>query len=80
MCNMISLWIEECVSFCCRLQVCRVGDGGGGSFFEAIEIMDDYRKAGKIRFLGISDWDCKKIMKYIEFLGGPWGPKWNQNQ
>ena len=35
-------------------------------FFEAIEIMDDYRKAGKIRFLGISDWDCKKIMKYID--------------
>ena len=34
-------------------------------FDDALAVMRDLREQGKIRFIGLSDWDSKKIMKFI---------------
>ena len=34
-------------------------------FDDALEVMRDLKRQGKIRFVGLSDWDSKKIMKFI---------------
>jgi len=38
----------------------------GDRFDEVLEVMHRLRDEGKIRFVGLSDWDASKIMKYIE--------------
>lgn len=38
----------------------------GESFDDALEVMHRLRGEGKVRFIGISDWDASKIMQYIE--------------
>ena len=38
----------------------------GPYFDDALEMMRRLRDEGKIRFIGLSDWDARKIMKYIE--------------
>ena len=35
-------------------------------FDDALEVMRSLQKEGKIRFVGLSDWSSKKIMKFIE--------------
>jgi aryl-alcohol dehydrogenase-like predicted oxidoreductase len=35
------------------------------NFEAAVEVMHRLREEGKIRFIGLSDWDASKIMKYI---------------
>ena len=37
----------------------------GESFDDALATMHDLRDEGKVRFIGLSDWDASKIMKYI---------------
>lgn len=36
------------------------------NFEPALEVMHRLREEGKIRFIGLSDWDASKIMQYIE--------------
>ncbi len=36
------------------------------AFEDAVELMRRFKEEGKIRFIGLSDWDSNKIMKYIE--------------
>lgn len=36
-----------------------------GQFDEALETMRRLREEGKIRFIGLSDWDAKRIMEFI---------------
>jgi aryl-alcohol dehydrogenase-like predicted oxidoreductase len=38
----------------------------GPYFDDALEMMRRLRDEGKVRFIGLSDWDARKIMKYIE--------------
>ena len=38
----------------------------GDSFDDALEVMHRLRDEGKIRFIGLSDWDGSKIMRYID--------------
>ena len=38
----------------------------GERFDEVLEVMHRLRDEGKVRFIGLSDWDASKIMKYIE--------------
>jgi aryl-alcohol dehydrogenase-like predicted oxidoreductase len=38
----------------------------GPYFDEVLEVMHRLRDEGKVRFVGLSDWDGTKIMKYIE--------------
>jgi len=38
----------------------------GDSFDDALTTMRKLRDEGKVRFIGISDWDASKIMNYIE--------------
>ena len=38
----------------------------GERFDEVLEVMHRLRDEGKVRFVGLSDWDATKIMKYIE--------------
>jgi aryl-alcohol dehydrogenase-like predicted oxidoreductase len=38
----------------------------GDRFDDALATMHKLRDEGKVRFVGISDWDASKIMKYIE--------------
>ncbi len=38
----------------------------GDRFDEALATMHKLREEGKVRFVGLSDWDASKIMKYIE--------------
>ena len=38
----------------------------GKNFEAALEVMLRLREEGKIRFVGLSDWDASQIMKYIE--------------
>jgi len=35
-------------------------------FDDALAVMRRFRDEGKIRFIGLSDWDGRKIMKFIE--------------
>ncbi len=35
-------------------------------FNDALDLVHRFRKEGKIRFIGLSDWDSVKIMKYID--------------
>ena len=35
-------------------------------FKDALDLVRRFQKAGKIRFIGLSDWDSIKIMKYID--------------
>src|SRR5215217_6578242 len=35
-------------------------------FDDALATMRDLRNEGKIRFIGLSDWDARKIMKFID--------------
>jgi len=37
-----------------------------GIFEDAVDLVRSFQKAGKIRFVGLSDWDSPKIMKYID--------------
>lgn len=34
-------------------------------FDSALEILQDFKARGKTRFIGLSDWSCKKIMKFV---------------
>lgn len=38
----------------------------GERFDEVLEVMHRLREEGKVRFVGLSDWDASKIMRYIE--------------
>lgn len=38
----------------------------GRNFESSLEIVLAAKKAGKIRFVGLSDWDDRKIMKYVD--------------
>ncbi len=38
----------------------------GEYFDDALDTMRRLRDEGKVRFIGLSDWDARKIMKYIE--------------
>lgn len=38
----------------------------GDRFDDVLEVMHRLRDEGKVRFIGLSDWDASKIMKYIE--------------
>ena len=38
----------------------------GSRFDEVLEVMHRLREEGKVRFIGLSDWDASKIMQYIE--------------
>src|SRR5688500_17135037 len=38
----------------------------GTHFDEVLEVMHRLRDEGKVRFIGLSDWDASKIMQYIE--------------
>jgi aryl-alcohol dehydrogenase-like predicted oxidoreductase len=38
----------------------------GDRFDEVLEVMHRLREEGKVRFVGLSDWDASKIMQYIE--------------
>jgi myo-inositol catabolism protein IolS len=41
--------------------------GENDEYFEAaLATMRKFRQEGKVRFIGLSDWDAKKIMKFIE--------------
>ena len=41
--------------------------GGNEEYFdEAIEVIRKFKKEGKTRFIGLSDWSSKKIMQFIE--------------
>jgi len=46
------------------LHHCNFGKNGE-YFSEAINIINTFKEQGKVRFLGISDWSCKKIMHFI---------------
>jgi myo-inositol catabolism protein IolS len=38
----------------------------GSRFDEVLEVMHRLREEGKVRFIGLSDWDASKIMQHIE--------------
>ena len=38
----------------------------GDRFDDALDVMRRLQQEGKVRFVGLSDWDASKIMKYIE--------------
>lgn len=38
----------------------------GGHFDDVLEVMHRLREEGKVRFIGLSDWDASQIMKYID--------------
>ncbi len=41
--------------------------GPNGEYLdEAIELLRTFRKDGKIRFIGLSDWKCESILRYAE--------------
>jgi Predicted oxidoreductases (related to aryl-alcohol dehydrogenases) len=37
-----------------------------GYFDDALAVMRSFRDEGKIRFVGLSDWDARKIMKFVD--------------
>tara|TARA_Y100001970_G_scaffold35528_1_gene43883 strand:+ start:1716 stop:2678 length:963 start_codon:yes stop_codon:yes gene_type:complete len=40
--------------------------GKDGEYFDsALEVLKKFKEAGKTRFIGLSDWSCKKIMMFI---------------
>jgi myo-inositol catabolism protein IolS len=38
----------------------------GSRFDDVLEVMHRLREEGKVRFVGLSDWDASKMMRYIE--------------
>ncbi len=35
---------------------------------EAVEVLQRFREEGKIRFIGLSDWKCENILRYVELV------------
>ena len=47
------------------LHHCNFGKNGE-HFDDAINVLNDFKKEGKTRFIGLSDWSNKSILKYIK--------------